>query len=168
MPKKFKRVANVSKEVLTKLSRPVTLTPVEEVPLDRRPYASRDANLVVGHRGLVYGPDGVFTHSGAGPVLDAGVSTGEMIPALQADAPSDDTAHFNRPDEQRMAKNQRLWHRWSNEVIPAMVKPLLELLARTSSLCMLDNVRREPRCGGCQNGRLLSVFCVFFDSGCFL
>lgn len=156
MSKRFKRVANTEKAVLAHLSQDSGLLPLSDVPVERRPYASRDAGLHVAPQGLVYGPTGVFSHVGGPPQMLTGHpvdETSDVILSLTG----------NKPDDERVAKNQRLWNRWEKEVIPSMVKPFLELLSSTSSLREMGTVRQSWACIGCKKGRLLGVFCIFVD-----
>lgn len=165
MSRRFKRVANTERAILTRLSQDHGLVPVSEVAQERRPYASRDAGLLIGHQGLVYGPTGVFSHVGpTAPALQGDLG-GDNLEVMPVDG---DEAQPNASDEQRAAKNQRLWDRWMREVIPTMVKPLLELHQNTSSLRDMAVVRLLPRCPGCENGCLLPICCIFFESKSYL
>lgn len=160
MPPKFKRVANTSHQVLASLSERPSLRLVSETAVQRRPYASQDANIVVSHQGLVYTQDGVYSHvGGTGRLLSGRVGGSE-----KPDSGATIGVEVNVVDEQRVAKNQRLWYRWKNEVIPTMIKPLLGLLHKTTFLRDIDSVRQTPGCKGCLEGRLLPIYCVFFDS----
>lgn len=159
MPKNFKRVAYTDKAALTRLTQ-AKLKPVEEVAVERRPYASRGSSLIVGHEGLVYGPQGVFSNVGGGASMLYGDSLRDNAHGIPAATSVD---HVNPPDEKRMAKNQRLWDRWNNEVIPNLMKPLLGLLRMTSMLRTVATVRGVSGCMGCGDGRLLGIFCIFFD-----
>lgn len=65
-------------------------------------------------------------------------------------------------------KKKRQMAVWMETVIPAMVQPYLQLLRETGSLRDLTFVRKGVLCSGCVSGRVLEVFCVFFDRVCFL
>lgn len=161
MSKRFKRVAKTEKTVLAHLTQDSGLKLLSEVPNERRPYASRDAGLLVGPQGLVYGPSGVFSHVGpAAPVRQANLLGTSSVGSAVAE--NNDNNEY--VDEQRVAKNQRLWNRWEKEVLPSMVKPFMELLHTTSSLRDLGMVRWSGGCAGCISGRVLGVFCIFVDS----
>lgn len=144
------------KAILARLSQRTGLKPVEEVPAERRPYGSRDAGLIMGRQGLVYGPEGVFSNAGSTTPLLLGVDSRELMPMVGA------SGSIQVYDEERVAKNQHLWNRWEIEVIPAMIQPLLKLLSETSSMRDIAMTCQIPLCGGCANGRLLPVLCVFF------
>lgn len=154
MSRRFKRVAHTHKAILACLSQNSGLKPVEEVPAQRRPYGSRDADLVMGRQGLVYGPDGVFSHAGPAAPLQLGR---EMMVMVR------ESGKIMIQDEERVAKNQCLWNRWETDVTPGLIQPLLELLSKTCSMRDVAIVRQDSGCVGCENGRLLGIFCVFFD-----
>lgn len=61
-------------------------------------------------------------------------------------------------------KKKRQWRKWSETVIPAMLKSYLSLLRETDSFQNLDKVRNSQICTGCPQGRLLQVSCIYFNS----
>jgi hypothetical protein len=64
----------------------------------------------------------------------------------------------------RAGKKQRQWRNWSEQVIPMLLEPYLELLKESESLRDLMSVRGRLGCRGCVDGQNLDVVCVYFES----
>lgn len=138
------------------------LIPFQEVTLGRRPYGVPHA--VVGAQGRVYTPSGLFAQVvGGDNVIDAPdveiahVPLGEYFGAGSGDGGQPDNA------EKSAGKKERQWQKWSEDIIPALLKPYMSLLRKTSGLRTMEGVRKNQGCVGCIKGRLLEVSCVFFE-----
>ncbi|KDR80500.1 hypothetical protein GALMADRAFT_62166 [Galerina marginata CBS 339.88] len=134
---------------------PPNLVPFDELPQSRRPYGSKQA--VIGHQGLVYTPSGVYAHI-AEPFLTT--ESTEKVDDETNDLPDHDNSEV---DEQRIAKKQRQWRKWSEDIIPALLKPYLTLLSETAGLRDMSQVDDIQGCTGCARGRLLYVSCIYFQ-----
>jgi hypothetical protein len=66
----------------------------------------------------------------------------------------------------RAGKKQRQWRNWSEQVIPMLLQPYLELLRESEGLRDLTSARDRLGCRGCVDGRNLDVVCVYFESLC--
>ncbi|KDR70808.1 hypothetical protein GALMADRAFT_75558 [Galerina marginata CBS 339.88] len=66
-------------------------------------------------------------------------------------------------DQQRIAKKQRQWRKWSEDIIPALLKPYLTLLSETAGLHDMSRIDNIHGCTGCADGRLLNVSCIYFQ-----
>ena len=64
----------------------------------------------------------------------------------------------------RATKIERQWTKWSQETIPALLQPYMILMEETQSLRDTSKLQNIQLCKGCENGRLLNVSCVFFNS----
>lgn len=141
------------------------LVPVEDLPKARKPYGFQEA--VTGPHGLVYAPSGTFSQQGnvstePGLLLDGdlhvNLTSFEEAIGLEGESVNADT-------EDQADKKERQWRKWSEDVIPALLKPYLSLLEQTSGLRDMDKVRGiGDACRGCDKGRLLDVSCIFFQS----
>ena len=157
MPSIFKHVRKPA-EPQTPTNNQPNMVLVEEAPVPRRPYGFKDA--VVGHRGLVYTPSGVFTHQMELPLSSPAVveERAEVDPRpILEDHPEEDN------HEDQTAKKQRQWRRWSEEVIPALIKPYLSLLQESGGLRDMNMVRGMDLCKGCDKGHIIEVSCIFFE-----
>jgi hypothetical protein len=164
MPKVFKRAGQIRRSAATAAlatpgpdltaSHPY-LVPVASLPKVRKPYGFKEA--VIGPEGLVYGPGGVFSHSTQPSMQPSEYAPGGTILLEE---------NMDVGDLQRANKNQRQWQKWSEEVIPALLKPYLHLLHETTGLRNMNNAKRDDLCAGCGQGRLFDVSCIFFESKC--
>lgn len=66
--------------------------------------------------------------------------------------------------QQRFAKHERQWRKWSEDIIPALLKPYMALLRETNSLRDRNRASGHLGCVGCVHGRILDVSCIYFDS----
>jgi hypothetical protein len=66
--------------------------------------------------------------------------------------------------EERAAKRQRQWRKWSEDVTPALLQPYMALLRETEGFRHINLKRQADSCNGCSGGRLLDVTCVYFES----
>ncbi len=66
--------------------------------------------------------------------------------------------------EKRSNKNIQQWKKWTEVIIPAMLQPYMTLMHETDSLRNVENCRKSSFCNGCNNGRMLNVTCVYFNS----
>jgi hypothetical protein len=61
---------------------------------------------------------------------------------------------------------EKQWMTWTQDVIPALIKPYAEILEQTSHLANLGSLKANPvRCDGCPNGTTITVLCLYFDCG---
>ena len=137
-----------------------TLLPVGELPKARRPYGSK--GTVVGAHGLVYAPSGVYGHSRGSspppsPAHEETEGYGQDVEMKEAEGPDDVEL------DDQASKKQRQWRKWSEDIIPSLIKPYLEVLRATSGLRDIDKIRRQDGCKGCVKGELLDVSCIFFE-----
>ena len=154
------------------------LVAVDDLPLSRRPYGSR--NIVFGMEGRVSTQAGVFAqvlspdrnvqadhrHIGEGVggehILDSEDSSEEDVEVM------DDEPEGGGQNEgearKRAGKKERQWRNWSEVIIPAMLEPFMELLRESESLRSLSNARNHQGCQGCEGGQRLEVVCVYFES----
>lgn len=134
------------------------LIPLSDVPHQRKSYGGI-GQLRPMLYGRVYAPDGPYSQALYEPkdVVDGYSQMDEDNAGDDGDVPRREV------DEKRVAKNQRLWRKWNEEIIPMLLKPYNELLQQTSGLRNLQIPHSLQGCHGCANGRLLSVTCVFFE-----
>jgi hypothetical protein len=60
-------------------------------------------------------------------------------------------------------KKKRQWARWTQEVIPSLLRPHLRLLHKSKSLCVVPRTSNyQCTCGGLSS-RSLTIACVFFE-----
>lgn len=166
MPTAFKRnrKGHTAREVEDTASPTDTLVPVEALPKVRKPYGFQDA--ITGPHGLVYAPSGVYSHQGepsTGHGLDNTTKDFEAITLEAGTFVMKDTAGGTGAEDQAK-KKQRQWQKWSKDIIPALLKPYLDILHQTSGLRNMDVIRKGIECKGCSKGRLLEVSCIFFES----
>lgn len=146
--------------VTPKHRQPTGLIPLADVPAQRKTYGGL-GQLRPTHYGRVYTPDGIYSQSLHNPQqTQDGILQGNDEGTV-ADPGGEIIAEV---DEKRVAKNQRLWRKWSEDTIPMLIQPYMKLVQRTSSLRHRDISFTEGACTGCSTGRLLSVSCVFFES----
>jgi len=148
---------------------PAALHSVTGLQGQRRLYSSRGLGNII--RGFVSMPDGDFSQVVKGVGCEEGHVSLDDIMALDEETEGamdvegigacieGSGAEVSRKEE----KKKRQTAVWVNEVIPAMVQPYLKLLCDTESLRCLPPVRNVSSCGGCMVGRVVDVYCVFFD-----
>lgn len=164
MPSVFKRIPKpaVSEDVAVTHD---NLVPVNNMPVPRKPYGFQEA--VVGHHGLVYTPSGVYSHQGP-QSSPAGMRNDEKVDYIplpkEVVLEEDNDADVDDVDDEA-AKKQRQWRKWSEDVIPALIKPYLGVLQESDGLREMNKIRSDKdACKGCGEGRLLEVSCIFFES----
>ena len=165
------------------------LVPIDQVPKQRRPYGSTRRGVSnVGTR--IVTPAGVFAQvisttgnpASVGHVsfgeevemevdpIDQGVSVmyvetgddvegaaGDDVEVLQGASADDGEAR------KRAHKKERQWRKWSEDIIPVLLKPYLTLMRETQSLPHVEGVRGRRGCTGCTVGRLIEVSCSYFN-----
>jgi hypothetical protein len=151
------------------------LVALDDLPPSRRPYGSK--NMAIGIAGRISTDAGVFAQI----LRPEGRLNSTPMPArdnkgdddsLEDDSYEEDDIIMdevegvrNEGEARRQAgKKERQWRNWSEEVIPAMLEPYMELLRETDLLKDLSSVRKHQGCKGCGNGRYLEVVCVYFES----
>lgn len=131
------------------------------VPKPKPPYGMKD--VVFGLQGKVYTTAGLFIQGG----------DWENPAAVEAiwdemDISEDEESNLAGVDyaKVRHSKMERRWQKWSQEVIPMLLKPYVSLLRKTDSLRNLADLQSTAvlGCSGCPLGRTLEVSCVFFQS----
>lgn len=150
---------------------PLSLVMSKQPPFHRA-HISKAADVFDYSSGRVITSRGTFTHvidpdrahdtvvdhtmdSGgeADPVVVGHLTdTAELSPALEA-------ARL-----QRVAKHERQWRRWSEDIIPALLKPYMTFLRETDSLREQNRASGSQCCTGCAVGRILEVSCIYFNS----
>jgi len=158
------------------------LIPVDQLPKKRHPYGSK--GVVSNASGRIVTPVGVFSHVidvdgtsgsvGHQPLMDEsdgmqGIETREVGIAY-VDATSapelENPASETDANLKRSSKRQRQWRTWSEDIIPALLKPYMSLMQETESLRNIGMVRGQTGCKGCANGRMLDFSCIYFNSKC--
>lgn len=134
-----------------------TLLPISLVPQSCRPYGYR--HVVNKVQGRVWTPQGLFAQVTKNSMPSADLPSIETTVHVPLYVSSDEEDEVD-PDAN---KKQLQWRRWSEEVIPSMIEPYMDLLLETGGLQDLDRVRHLQGCGGCSSGRLLEVSCVYFE-----
>ena len=133
--------------------------PIAEAPRPRRPYAFGDGS--VGVEGRIYTPEGLFSQvlpaTGA-----AGKVSGPTVEHVSLDS-AEEPGKVDADREARDEKKRRQWQKWSEDIIPALLRPYLHLLKETSGLRLMESVRRKG-CKGCDGVRQLTVSCIYFES----
>jgi len=155
------------------------LIPVDDLPVSQWPYGS--GNMVIGMEGRVSTEAGVFVQ------ILRPEGRCYSVPAAGRDERDEDGLEEKDEDgleeqdddiimregegfrdkaeaRKQASKKERQWRNWSEEVIPAMLEPYMELLRESDSLRDLSSARRHRGCKGCGNGRSLEVVCVYFES----
>ena len=98
-------------------------------------------------------------------VLDDSLSDVQMLyrnsVSVNEDYSSDDDIESL---EKRSNKKMQQWKKWTEVIIPAMLQPYMALMHKTDSLRNIENCRKSPFCNGCNNGRILNVTCIYFNS----
>jgi len=147
------------------------LIPVDDFQASRRPYGS--GNMVIGMEGRVLTEAGVFAQilrpeGRCYSVLAAGRDERDEDGLEEQDDDIIVREEEGFRDEARArkqaSKKERQWRNWSEEVIPAMLEPYMELLRESDSLRDLSSARMHRGCKGCGDGRSLEVVCVYFES----
>jgi len=156
------------------------LVPVDQLPKKRRPYGSKGAAYSTG--GRVVTPAGVFSHvididgtsgsvghqtlvEGDDPMQD--VEMGEVAITYVETTTESEMLHPPLETDanlKRTTKKQRQWRKWSEDIIPALLKPYMSLMRETESLRNINMVRDRRGCAGCMNGRVLDISCIYFNS----
>lgn len=152
-PSQFRQAAVPAPPVQPAVNHPY-LVSVNSLPKVRKPYGFKEA--VTGPEGLVYGPTGVYSHITRPISQPTEHGEGGAVSFEEADVDLDSSQHAN--------KKERQWRKWSEDIIPALLKPYLSLLQETSGLRNMNNARKRNLCEGCMQGRLLDVSCIFFES----
>jgi len=146
----------------------------DEVIPSRRPYGSKDLRL--SFEGRVSTSIGMFSQVLAEEMpeeMPAAIGIGDVSSPTVVTADEGAADNMNESDddladvlarEKRMAKRQRQWRKWSEDVIPALLQPYMALLRETQGLREIDSKRQPNSCTGCLGGRLLDVTCVYFQS----
>ena len=157
------------------------LVPIDQVPKACRPYGSKKRGADnIGSR--IVTPAGVFAqvisttgnpvsvgHVPLGeevemevdPVDEGGVSA--MYVGIGGEAQVPQGGSVDDGEEiKRAHKKERQWRKWSEDVIPVLLKPYLTLMRETQSLRHINEVRGRKGCTGCAFGRLLEVSCIYF------
>ena len=172
MSKLFKKTGTQRKP--NQVTTQTGLIPVEELGHARAVYGT--AHLPAALPGArILTRTGVFSH-----IINVDTD-GDDIAHLQplGDARDDDEMSVDDDNgllddlsclevQKRASKKKRQWIKWNDDVIPALLRPYVDLLYKTENFRYICNVDRKPECEGCQAGRLLEVFCVFFDSGFYI
>jgi len=172
--RRFKKSTQANPPVL--LAVQLGLIPANTLPQGRRPYRLGNTPLAV--------PGRVITHEGVfSQIIETENLDGRIYDSLGVDDGGDDgdeEEFISEGDDSsedcesedivlcqvaRAAKKEKQWRTWSEQVIPALLKPYMLLLWETDSLRIL-HARGGNQCHGCAKGRRVEVSCVFFESKC--
>jgi hypothetical protein len=162
MPKSFKKV---SARAPTNTPVVPDLVLVDETTSTRRPYGS--SGVFLGVQGQVATPSGVFLQVMPGSShpfhQDRNEEVGEVVMFEDSE---DDLGSEDEEEEgvHQVGKKVRQWRKWSEDIIPALLEPYLELLRESESLRDVSDARNIQGCKGCQGKRQLEVVCVYFES----
>jgi len=153
------------------------LVPIDQAPKKRRPYGSKQAVYGVGTR--IVTPAGVFAkvinpvgnstsvgHVPLGEDMEMEIDGDGGVSVMYAGAGEEVAAggHVEDSEEiRRVHKKERQWRKWSEDVIPVLLKPYLTLMRETQSLRHIERIRDKRGCTGCIQGRLLEVSCIYFN-----
>ena len=134
---------------------------IDDLPTPKKPFGFKEA--VVGHHGLVYTPSGLYSHQPNVPLSSPGMAEDIEEEGVQHQDGNESSEDDSDLDDQ-VSKKQRQWRRWSEDIIPALIKPYLSLLHDSDGLRDMNKVRGDDLCKGCDKGRILEVSCIFFES----
>jgi len=174
MPKSFKKASARAPTVTPAL--PDLVLVDDETTSTRRPYGS--SGVFLGVQGQVATPSGVFLQVMPGSShpfhQDKNEEVGEVVMFEDSE---DDLGREDEEEErdlgsedeeeegvQQVGKKVRQWRKWSEDIIPALLEPYLELLKESESLRDLSGARNIQGCKGCQGKRQLEIVCVYFES----
>ncbi|PPQ96562.1 hypothetical protein CVT26_006290 [Gymnopilus dilepis] len=118
-----------------------------QIPSARTPDAVVDLNAELSH--------GLRLRTEIGNVHEREADEGWL-----EDLPAEDEKEEN---ERARIKKEKQWVRWSQEVIPSMIKPYVSLLKETESLRNLNAARARKLCKGCRGKSTLQVSCIYFE-----
>jgi len=141
------------------------LLPVGGIPSARWPYAS--LGLFLGVQGQVATPSSVFSQvMPQGQALhEAGdEAAGEMVMFEESEDELSTEDDDKEEAARQIGKKEWQWRKWSEDVIPALLEPYLELLRESESLRDVSGARNAEGCKGCRDKRQLEVVCVYFES----
>jgi len=171
MPKSFKRA---SARVPTDVPLVPDLVLVDEITSTRWPYGS--SGVFLGVQGQVATPGGVFSQVMPGSShpfhQDKNEEVGEvvMFEDCEDNLGSEDEDDLGSEDEKeeegvrQVGKKVQQWRKWSEDIIPALLEPYLELLRESESLRDVSGARNIEGCKVCQGKQQLEVVCVYFES----
>ncbi len=97
-------------------------------------------------------------------VLDATLSDVQMVYRDDVSDDEDYSSDDVQALEKRSNKKMQQWKKWTEVIIPAMLQPYMALMHETDSLRNIENCRKSSFCDGCNNGRMLNVTCIYFNS----
>lgn len=163
MPKNsFRRTSAVSRNP----PGPSGLRLLPALPHIRRPHGLNEGpDVVVGPVGRVYAPSGIYGQIPGDFPLPGHIPDPQVHSHVEEEVvDEDEDEDESMVDTEASLKAKRLWQRWSEEVIPDLLKPYLQLLRKTGGLRVMDKVHNRAGCKGCANGRLINISCVFFES----
>lgn len=150
------------------------------------PYASSDPDPVDNSAGNDFYSHSQFITPG-GILSDMPTSASPSVPAMASSSPvvSSEVLEVNiiyrnaveddleghdwdfkseAAYRKRATKIERQWTKWSQDIIPALLQPYMILMEETQSLRETSSLQSSQLCKGCENGRLIHVSCVFFNS----
>lgn len=131
------------------------LLPISLVAQSRRPYGFR--HVVNKIQGRVWTLQGLFAQVAEKSMLRVEGTVGQTTVHVPLSVSSDEE------EDTEADKKQLQWRRWSEDVIPNMIAPYMELLFNTTGLRDMKGVRQNKGCDGCALGRFLEVSCIFFE-----
>lgn len=123
---------------------------------------SRD-HLAMG--GRVYTARGLFSQTGVAQSEGDYIAIGEELRDDVEEEEDQEEVEAGGLSGAVLGKKQKQWRAWSETIIPLMVEPYISMLAKTNSLRDIHLVQgHREACSGCDQGRILDVSCVYFNS----
>lgn len=161
----FRKPSAASSSPVRTPQTPGVFIPSQDYEQSRRPYGLSD--LIQALPGQLFTPEGLFVQPTTATSTPIAVDdSSEDSSDSEEDIEGDNREGVNAGSAyaKQQQKKERQWRKWSEETIPAMLEPYLELLRVTDSLRDLDHVRSKQGCTGCPGNRIIEVSCIYFDS----
>lgn len=154
-----------------KPSVPEGFIPISQLPNRKVKGTGQLPNELPGVR--VVSQDGVFSHV-INPNVQEGSTSNYSLEELEEDEEFEIEATISDTGdnvkmieaEKRANKKKNQWRKWSEEVIPAMLSPYLDLLQETESLRNIGSEIRARGCSGCSKGSTKDISCIYFERKC--
>lgn len=140
----------------TSQQKPNPLIPAASAAKPRHPYGL-DRKVLLGLEGQVYTPEGLF-------VQQASLKEGVAIEEAEWGISGLDIQDGMDFEDNSTDKKERQWRNWTDVIMPSMIQPYVELICKTEGFRKMDKVRIPLGCQGCNNGRILDVVCIYFES----
>lgn len=159
----FRRRVKGAKSLAPQLP-PGLVMPIKDIPMPRRPYGMR--YILTSAEGQILTPQGLLAQVPHTQAIPQSVPTeNDIIYSLLDDNDDDDDDDVKDmlDNETENNKKKRQWRRWSEEIIPSLIEPYVDLLWKTDGLRDMDKVKGVSQCQQCNGSRQLEITCVFFE-----